>query len=191
MEDVYWTFGYSAVKGESGQMDGVLVICTETTRQIVAQQVLAASQKRFQRMIEEAPVAMALFSGPRFVITLANEQVLNFWGRTRDEVMDKPLFEALPEASGQGFEELLTKVYTTGERFVASELPVALKRNGQIEQTYIDFVYEAYRESGGTISGVTVVCIEITDKVLARRAVEESEQRFQTAVTAGTGNIVD
>lgn len=36
LEDVYWTFSYSKLLGESGEIAGVLVTCTETTKQITA-----------------------------------------------------------------------------------------------------------------------------------------------------------
>jgi PAS domain-containing protein len=124
LEEVYWTFSYSPVLDDGGQIAGVLVVCQETTRQVIAQQQLEQSEDRFRRLIEQAPVAVAFFSGPRFVITLANERVLEYWGRSREQVIDKPLFAALPEASGQGFEELLHRVYITGERLVANELTV-------------------------------------------------------------------
>ncbi|AUD05365.1 PAS domain-containing protein [Spirosoma pollinicola] len=182
LEDVYWTFGYSAVKDESGQAAGVLVICTETTGAVQDRNRLKTSENRFRSIVEQAPVAVALFSGPAFVITLANERVLQFWGRSRQQVINKPLFEALPEASGQGFEELLHGVYTTGERFVASELPVTLERNGRMEQTFINFVYDPYYESDGTISGIIVLCVEITQQVTARKAIEESEAKFRSLI---------
>ncbi|RYF74032.1 MAG: PAS domain S-box protein, partial [Cytophagaceae bacterium] len=138
--------------------------------------------ERFRTMVELAPVAIALFSGPQFIITEANERVLEYWGRNREEVMDKPLFEALPEASGQGFEELLHRVYTTGERFVARELTVTLKRKGRLEQTYIDFSYDPYRETDDTITGIIVVCLEVTDQVVARQKVQRSEHRFRSLI---------
>ncbi|CAN5263952.1 hypothetical protein BH09BAC4_BH09BAC4_03800 [soil metagenome] len=122
---------------------------------------------------------MALFSGPQFVITLANELALTYWGRQREQVMNKPFFEALPESRGQGIEELLTHVYAVGERFTTKERTVQLKRNGRMEPTCLDFVFEPFRESGHTISGVIVVCVEVTEKVLARHRLEESEARYR------------
>lgn len=182
IEDIYWTFSYSPVYDHNGEVAGVLTVCQETTRQVIAQRHLKINQDRFQRLIEQDPVAMALFSGPQFVITLANERVLEYWGRTREQVMDRPLFEALPEASGQGFEELLTGVLTTGERFVAKELSVMLERNGVLAPTYIDFVYEPFYELDGRISGIMVVCTEITEQVLARHRMEASEARFRSLI---------
>ena len=189
VEDVYWTFSYSAVKNQSGQVKGVLVICTETTQAIQLRQNLLRSQQQFQNLVSYAPVAIALFKGPQFVIELANDRVLEYWGRRREEVINKPLFVALPEAGGQGFEELLMGVYTTGERFVAQELIVTLHRKGQLEQTYIDFVYEPFREANGTISGITVVCIEITEQVLARQKIEESEMRYRALSVELEGQV--
>ena len=180
LEDVYLTFSYSPVPDETGRPGGVLVTCTETTGQVLIRQQLTASREQLRRLIEEAPVAMALFSGTEFIITLANERVLEFWNRSREEVIDKPLFAALPEAGGQGFEALLMRVYTTGERFVAEELPVTLERNGRLEQTYINFVYEPYHEIDGTISGIIVVCVEITEQVLARRKLQDEQNRLNT-----------
>ncbi|GAB4000863.1 hypothetical protein GCM10028807_55160 [Spirosoma daeguense] len=182
LEDVYWTFSYSSAYGDEGQINGVFVTCTETTQAVLARWAFERSQAAFQHSIAHAPVATALFRGPQFVIELANEQVLAYWGRSREEVMGKPLFEALPEASGQGFEELLTGVLTNGHRFVANELAVKLKRAGQLEQTYIDFVYEPYRDIDGTISGVTVVCVEVTEQVLARQQLNQAQAALQSAM---------
>lgn len=189
LEDVYWTFGYSPVYGEEGQVAGVLVICQETTQQVIALRQLTVSEERFQQLIEQAPVAVALFSGPHFVITLANERVLEYWGRNRDQVMNRPLFEALPEARGQGFEELLQQVYSSGERFVAKELSVTLQRQGQLQNTYIDFVYEPFYELDRTIIGVMVVCTEITEQVLARQVIEESEAAYRSLAKELEGRV--
>jgi PAS domain S-box-containing protein len=40
LDEVYWTFSYSPVFGENQQVDGILVVCTETTKQVVSTQRL-------------------------------------------------------------------------------------------------------------------------------------------------------
>jgi signal transduction histidine kinase len=37
IEDVYWTYGYSPVFGDDGRIGGTLVVCSETTRRVVAE----------------------------------------------------------------------------------------------------------------------------------------------------------
>ncbi|MBO0948881.1 PAS domain-containing sensor histidine kinase [Fibrella forsythiae] len=166
---------------EQGKHARLVGIAQDITTTITQQQV-ADSEARFRTMVEQAPVAMCLFSGPQFVVTLANERMLEFWGRKREQVLSKPVFEALPEVVGQGFSELLNGVYRTGERFVAKERAVLLERNGQVERTYIDFVYEAFYEADGTISGVTAACIEVTEQVNARHIVEENEAKLRVLI---------
>ena len=154
---------------------------TNITRQREAEVALRESEARFRNLILQAPVAIALFRGPQFVIELANERVLEYWGRSMEQVSGLPLFEALPEASGQGFEELLTSVLTTGTPVIAKELPVDLMRGGVLEKTYIDFVYEPYYEAGQA-AGVMVVANEITEQVLARQKIEEAEANLRGAI---------
>jgi light-regulated signal transduction histidine kinase (bacteriophytochrome) len=64
-------------------------------------------------------------------------------------------------------------VYTTGETFQAFERPANLPRNGKIETTYLNFVYEPFYEVDGQISGIIAVAIDVTEQVLARQKIEE------------------
>ncbi|RYE22763.1 MAG: PAS domain-containing sensor histidine kinase, partial [Sphingobacteriaceae bacterium] len=207
LEDVYWTFSYSQVNDSNGKTGGVLVICQETTEQVLSRQkilnlnngltvtnrnlqlsneklwamqqdlthtvnLLKESEAKFRSIIEQAPVAIAIFRGPKFVIEEYNEKVLEYWGRTAKQVKNIPLFEALPEASGQGFEQLLTQVLHTGERFVANELPVTILRNGILNLTWINFIYEPLKNHNEHITAIIVVCLEVTDQVKARKSLE-------------------
>jgi signal transduction histidine kinase/ActR/RegA family two-component response regulator len=40
IEEVYWTYGYSPVYGDAGNVAGTLVVCTETTARVVAERRL-------------------------------------------------------------------------------------------------------------------------------------------------------
>lgn len=99
--------------------------------------------------------------------------MFEFWGKSVKDVMNRPLFDAIPEAKSQGYEELLAGVLQTGERFSASELPVTLPRAGVVQTVYINFTYEPIREADGTISGIMAMAADLTDQVMARRKIEE------------------
>ncbi|WP_052731167.1 PAS domain-containing protein [Spirosoma radiotolerans] len=155
---------------------------TNLTEQRRAEAALRESEARFRNLIDVAPIATAIFRGPEHIIELANDAHLELWGRRADEVLNKPLFTALPEASGQGFEEILAQVLTTGEPFFANELHAPLVRNGKLETVYFNFVYQALREADGTITGIIVVANDITEQVNARKKVEESEAQIRSLV---------
>ncbi|WP_029269773.1 PAS domain-containing protein [Flavobacterium sp. KJJ] len=182
MEDVYWTFSYSPVNNDDGKAEGVLVICNETTDKVNILKKLENSNQRYLDNILQTPNAMCIFRGENHVIEIANELMLEIWERKIEDVINKPVFEALPEATGQGLEDILKEVYTTGEKFIAYELPVKLIRNGKIENTFINVVYEALKEPDGTISGIVAIANDVTRQVTSRAAVEESDRRFRNMV---------
>ncbi|MDB5270778.1 MAG: hypothetical protein JWP58_3818 [Hymenobacter sp.] len=74
------------------------------------------------------------------MIELANPAVCAIWGRTAEQVLNKPLFKALPEAAGQGFEGLLAGVLATGVPYVVPELPSTLDRAGHRDTGCWNFV---------------------------------------------------
>ena len=133
---------------------------------------LQQSEATLRTIIEQAPVAMSIFRGPQFIIELFNEKMLEFWGKTVGQVEGRLLFTALPEASGQGFEELLTNVLITGKRFSANEMAVTLFRNDKLETVWMNFIYEPLYDENNTISRIIVVCNEITEQVNARKRLE-------------------
>lgn len=181
-EECYFDFSYSPIKIESGEVGGVLVTVIETTDKKKGAEALKQSNTRFKNNIMQAPVAMCVFRGKNHVVEIANEQMIQLWGTTSENVLNKPIFEALPETKNNHLESLLDNVYITGEKFTANEEPVLLPRNGKMEQTYINFVYEALTETDGTISGIVAVAIEVTAQVLSRYQIQESEQKIRQLV---------
>jgi PAS domain S-box-containing protein len=181
-EECYFDFSYSPIRKDNGEVGGVLVTVIETTEKKRATDALKESNARYLNNIMQAPVAMCIFRGENYVVEIANEQMLSIWGKQADEVINKPIFEGLPEAKHQGLEVLLENVYSSGEKFVANERPVKLPRNGKIETTYVSFVYDALKEADGTISGIVVIAVEVTPQVVSRSKVEESEQKVRALV---------
>ncbi len=75
---------------------------------------------------------------------------------------------------------MLADVYTTGVPFEAYETKAILVRNGIPVDAYFNFIYQPYRDIDDTITGITVLATEVTEHVLAKKQIEESENRFRT-----------
>src|SRR5690606_31292187 len=67
-------------------------------------------------------------------------------------------------------------------RFSAIELPVILPRDGVQKTVYINFVYEAFYTSEDEIGGVMAVAVDVTEQVLARKQIEQAEERARLAI---------
>jgi PAS domain S-box-containing protein len=191
LEDVYWTFSYSPVRDDNGKINGVLVICNETTEKVIASKKLAESERTLKNMILHAPVAMCILQGESFVVETANKKMLELWGRSQEQVMKKPLFVGVPAASGQGFEQILKNVFTTGKTYSASELKIHLIRNGKMEDVYVNFIYQALKEGNDSIYGVLAVAVEVTKEIEARQRIELAEQRARLAINAAAIGTFD
>ncbi len=170
--NIYCDFSYKAMRNEEGQIDSILVQATDVTEKVLSKQKLIHSKESLKNTILKAPVAMCILRGREFVVEIANERMIELWGTTEKKVIDKPLFEGLPEVKNQGFEDLLAGVYTTGIAFIANGAPVNLPREKGVETAYVNFVYEALKESDDTITGIIVVATDVTSQVEARQQIE-------------------
>jgi PAS domain-containing protein len=81
-EDVYWTYSYSPIDDEFAPdgVGGVLVVCSETTKQVLAEREKAAEHERLRRLFEQAPGFMAILRGPEHVFELTNGAYMQLVG---------------------------------------------------------------------------------------------------------------
>ena len=147
-----------------------------------ADRALAAAvqseRDRLADVFSRSPSFMAVLRGPDHVFELANERYHQLVGRR--DILHRPVREAMPEVVGQGFIELLDRVYATGEPFVGDEMPVLLATEaGQpLGEHFVDFVYQPTRAPDGTIDGVFVHGVDRTQRKLTQKTLAElSEQR--------------
>jgi PAS domain S-box-containing protein len=180
IEDIYWTFSYSAVPDESGKIAGVLVICNETTEKILNTQKLTDSNNRFKSIVQEVPIGITIFRGRELIVEMTNKTYLEIVDREEEEVVGKPFFDTFPELR-DAVQHLLLGVLETGEPYYGTEFKVSLKRHGGKEDTYFNFVYHPLREDAA-ISGVIVVATEVTEQVRARYKLAESEGKFREMI---------
>jgi PAS domain S-box-containing protein len=138
-------------------------------------------------VINQSPVAMTMLLGKDKVIKLANVMALELWGKKSEEVIDRSALDAFPELVSQGFGKILDDVYQTGNPFIANEMPVTLLRHGKQETLYINFIYQPLKNSANETHGIVGIGVDVTEQVMSRNRIEESEQRFEAAVKAIQG----
>ena len=169
----------SPVKDKTGNITMWVGSTTEIHDQKIVSEKIRDSEERFRRLVIQAPVAICVLRGKDYVIETINEPMVEMWDRKMQEVMNKPAFDVLTEFREQGLKELLDQVYNTGENIVVNEMLLNIKLNGALENIFVKFVYEPLREADGTITGVMALAHEITDQVIARKRIEESETLFK------------
>ncbi|CAN5793667.1 hypothetical protein BH11GEM2_BH11GEM2_39000 [soil metagenome] len=184
-DDVWWTYGYSPVFTDSGSIDGVLVVCQETTQRMLTDRdrvaltaSLVADRMRLSAIFEHAPSVHAVLRGPDHTFVLANPAYQRAIGRR--DIIGKTVAEVMPEVREQGFIELLDRVRDTGEPFEGRNLPVTLAREpgAPLETRYANFVYQRLREADGAYA-IVAHGMDVTDEVVSVRELRESEAELQ------------
>jgi PAS domain S-box-containing protein len=132
-------------------------------------EALQSQSVQIRRLFMGAPSFVAILKGPDHIFDFANESYLRLVGR--QDIVGRPLIDALPEIREQGFVQLLDQVVRTGEPFVGREVAVTLVRapGRAPEQRFLDFIYQPIVEADGSISGVFVEGSDMTDRVVANQ----------------------
>jgi len=184
---------YSPVIAEDGKPGGVIAVVVETTERVLAQRASIVQGERLAQMFQHAPSFMAWLEGPQHVFTFTNAAYQQLIA-DRD-VIGRTIREALPDIAGQGFFELLDRVYETGERHVGHSSPVTLRRraDGLPEQRLLDFIYQPVRDTEGAVTGIFVEGTDVTARELASAAVRENARRldFLDRLGLATANAHD
>jgi len=142
---------------------------------------------RLRSMFEQAPGFTAVLKGPDHVFELTNAAYRHLIGER--DVIGRPVREALPDIAGQGYFELLDRVYRTAEPFVGKRLPVSLRASpdGPLEERVLDFVYQPILDTSGGVGGIFVQGNDITEQARAeaeRERLSEERRRLLDAEQA-------
>ncbi|WP_436050519.1 HWE histidine kinase domain-containing protein [Phenylobacterium sp. LjRoot225] len=178
---VWVKLDYSPVLDESGRPAGVLAIVADTTERVLAERKAGARAEQERRMFEQAPGFIRLTRGPDHIFEFANEAYMRLIGKRN--IIGKPHREVFADTLEHAHSEILDHVYATGERYVARAQPAPLKRSpeGPEEVRFIDYIMQSVTGEDGKVTGVFVEGFDVTERVRAQAAVEESNRRLNAA----------
>lgn len=178
LQPFYFNYDFTPLFDSEGKVYGVMNTAADVTELVNAKLQVEQSEKSLLNIIMRSPVAKCILIGPEHIVQVANDRIIDLWGKSRESMMNRPLFDGLPDARGQGLEELLKEVYTTGITFEAQERPVQLLRNGRLETLHVNFVYQPFEDAQGNISGVIATAIDVSSHVKARDVVQQLNEEL-------------
>jgi PAS domain S-box-containing protein len=176
----YFHFVYHPLKELDGSTSGIMVVAMDATNSVYAKHTLAESEKQFRNLVMQSPIPMTIFRGEDYKIEIANKAMFdNIWRKKESEILGRPALEVFPELNDQKYPKLMEKVRVDGETHRENESIAYVQGDNGMQKFYLDFEYAPLKETDGTISGIFITVNDVTEKVEARRKVEESEKRFR------------
>ncbi|MBC7535172.1 MAG: PAS domain-containing protein [Ferruginibacter sp.] len=173
---------------KTGEDKLILLVIRDITERKQHQQKEKELLTRFKNLVEQAPVAMCIFSGEDFMVNLANESYLQLVGKGRDFI-NKPIFDSLPELKGQGMKKLLEDVIFSGEAYYGNEVELVITRGKKKEKGSYNFVYQPMHDGSGIATGVIIVATDVTEQVMARKKMEVQAAMVQNLLMTAPGFI--
>ena len=151
----------------------------DITREVQVRKRMEESESRFRSMIEQVPVAIGLTWGKDHVFQDINPSMLRIMHKEhKDDAIGRKLIEVMPELKDQVMMKILQDVLETGRPYIGSEIPAQVNVQGKLELGYYNLSYTPLLEEG-MVTGIIHAAVDVTEHVLARKKVEESEQQVQ------------
>jgi PAS domain S-box-containing protein len=144
---------------------------------------LKESEGRFQQLIKDAPTGIIVLRGEDMMVEIVNDGYARLIGRKAEEVLHRPLFEVIPEAEAE-FRSLIQNIWLTGQPCYLYDHPYIVYAGEKEIQGYLNLVYQPYREPDGSITGVMVLCQDVTEEVASRLKAQQAEERARLAMAA-------
>ncbi|HSX84228.1 MAG TPA: PAS domain S-box protein, partial [Cellvibrio sp.] len=173
---------------EAGHLIGAMNVLVDITERKIMEEEsrrliekLRQERERLREVFERSPAFMAVLRGREHIFESVNQRFYDLLGDRA--FVGKTVCEAVPEIQNQGYLEILDRVLQTGVPFVGSDMRVMLRKAPQqeLEEKYIELVYEPLRSGSGNITGILVHGVDLSERKKAEmqlaRIRQESERQ--------------
>ncbi len=123
-EQCWFSFSYSPLRDDEGNIAGIFCAAVETTARVLAERRLIAERERQTLLFAQVPGFVAILRQPEHRFEYVNEAFIRVAGNR--DFIGRTLREAFPELEGTGMIEALDRTYASGEAYVAHGVPMAL-----------------------------------------------------------------
>jgi len=173
----------------TGEPIAVGAVMRDIRPEMAAKKALEKSVRNFQALVMQAPVGICIFKGEALFIEIVNNSFEIVANEKSEAMVGKKATDVFPETQNQGFDTMLLNVLQTGQPFYGKEVEIIQEREGGVRTIFIDFTIQPLFEADGSVTRIMAVAVDVTDKVLAKKTLQESEEQLARRVTERTKEL--
>ena len=163
------------VRDEQGHMYGVFVINEDITQRKQAEQALIHSNELIEKAFNSIDILIA-YMDREFNFIKVNETYSKSDGRPVEFFPGKNHFDLYPHPENQA---VFQRVVDTGEPYSVLEKPFEYPEHPERKTTYWNWRLQPVRGADGTIQGVVLSLVDVTERKLAELQLERQNQNLQ------------
>lgn len=179
----YFDLIHKPLRNAEGEVYGIMDMSMDVTEQVLARQRVEASEAQIRSLVESALFPIGVYVGPEMIIQLANQSIMDVWGKG-NKVVGQSYKALLPELANQLIFTQLDTVYATGVAFHAQNQRVDLLVDGRLQPYYFKYSFTPLFDANGQVYGVMNTAAEVTDLIITQQELEESETRYRNLSTS-------
>lgn len=188
LEQVYMDFSYKALRNYNGEVYAIFVAAEDVTEKYHIKKQLVESEQRFKNLVRDATTGIIVLLGKEMKVEIVNEAYCKLINITPEELLNENLFSIVPEAE-EYYRPLVENVLFTGEPMQIYDSPYAVTVNDKLMEGFVHITFQPYRDTNKNIIGVMAILQDVTETVIARKKIEQSEKKFEAAIAAVEGII--
>ncbi|GEM_PF-349934 len=164
--------------------DAVFCVCRDISERLLTEEALKRSEERYRDIIENA-VDVIFTIDMTGAFLQVNDAFLNESGYSRDEMIGKNSLTIIHPDDYSILREAF-KESLKGNPF-ETELK-AIRKNG--DYNWYSTITRPVKDKDGSVTSINIVARNINDRVLAERALIESEDKYRTLVDSAKEAII-
>ncbi|MCJ2125753.1 PAS domain-containing protein [Methylobacterium sp. J-077] len=179
-EETWWSFSYSPLLDEFGEVVGLFCVTNETTQRVLSERALKAREAELPLITDAMPVLIA-FIDRDLVYRFANRAYEDWFFVTPDEVVGRHVRELIDEAGYAAREAAFASALAGESVRLELEWPC---RAGHLR--IADIRYLPRRNDAGSVDGFYVFVHDVTDRKQAERVLRETNDALERRVAERT-----
>ena len=140
-------------------------------RELAALKAAEIERDRLYSVFRQAPTHVDIYRGPEHHFVLSHPKTAGLVGRT--DLVGERMVDVFPELARNGVLAAADHVYRTGEPYDWTESEIKEAGPGVM---YFNLVIQPWRNTAGEVEGIIIFGLNVTEQVLARKAVQEASE---------------
>lgn len=181
LETSYYNYSFQPIKNANGKVVGIFNMALDVTDLVLAKKSAQENFVKLNNFIENAPMAIAVYTGKDFILEISNKHANKIWGDL-SKYKEFPLKEIFPKYESLELFEHFHRVFESGEQLEFKEIKIGSQDHA--EDLYHNYILHPIVDETGKTLSIIAIAYDVTKEIIMRRELSVSEKKYKNLAEA-------